>query len=145
MEKQLEKTLLIGSIIIAIAIIMSSLISSGNIKIQIPTQTTTTTSTYSPSAPSGGGGAGCAGAYIKVDRVTDSNIIYSNPTTESFTSITIVASDGTTITPDTDNLSPGQAVSQTITIGTSTSFILKGLCHGVPIEGSCRSGDSCWV
>jgi parallel beta-helix repeat protein len=67
-----------------------------------------------------------SGAYIKVDRVTDSNIIYSNPNTETITGITIVASDGTIITPTTTTLTPGQVASQTITRDAETSFMVKG-------------------
>ncbi|MEM5802218.1 MAG: archaellin/type IV pilin N-terminal domain-containing protein [Candidatus Aenigmatarchaeota archaeon] len=87
----------------------------------------------------------CAGAYIKIDSVTATRIIYSNPSNQAISSINIIAGDGTSILSGGSTLNPGSVNSVGWTRGTNTSVIAKGLCLAtVPVEGSCKSGDSCW-
>ena len=86
----------------------------------------------------------CAGVFIAVDKVTDTTILYSNPSSQPISSISI-AVDGITITPTTTTLDPGAVASQSWTRGANTSVIVKGLClASVPVEGRCEQGDACW-
>lgn len=87
----------------------------------------------------------CAGAWINVYRVTNSSVFYSNPSSEIIRNITIIPESGGTINGST-SLSPGQTNATSWTAGTNGSVIVRGLCQIiVPIEGSCRSGQLCWV
>ena len=87
----------------------------------------------------------CAGAYISVDEVTSTNIIYSNPTQQTISSMTSIASDGQTPTLTTTSLTTGQVANQSWTRGTNTSITLRGLCRAsIPVSGSCESGLACW-
>ena len=132
----------ISAMIATVLLIAFTVVIGGIVSLWLSTLTTTTTGTVGTQT---GNQTKCAGAYIKVDRVSGTNTIYSNPTTESITSITIVLSNGTTYTPTTATLTPGQAASYSIARNTNTYYIFKGLCRGTPIEGNCRDSDSCWV
>jgi len=134
--------------IATVLLIAFTVVIGGIVSLWLSTLTTTTTGTVGTQT---GNQTKCAGAYIKVDRISGSLIIFSNPTTESITSILIIGSNGTSFTPGTATLTPGQVASFTIartatnTTANSTYYILKGLCLGTPIEGTCRETDSCWV
>jgi len=127
--------------IATVLLIAFTVVIGGIVSLWLSTLTTTTTGTVGTQTSNQ---TKCAGAYIKVDRVTSTKIIYSNPTTESITAVTIVFSNGTTI-DGAALVTPGQAVSNNADRTNQTYYILKGLCRGTPIEGTCRSGDSCWV
>ena len=90
----------------------------------------------------------CAGAYIKIDRVsnTSQKIIYSNPTNQQLTSINLTANDGTYLPLSSTTLAIGGAGYANWTTGTNTSVLATALClQTVPVYGSCKSGDSCWI
>lgn len=87
----------------------------------------------------------CAGAYIKVDSVTSSLIIYSNPSTQTITNLNITTGDGRFVTPNPTSLSPGGMGTASWSRGSNTSVLMKGLCLvTVSAEGSCESGQLCW-
>lgn len=87
----------------------------------------------------------CAGSYISVDQVSSTSIIYSNPTQQTISGMTAIASDGQQPTLNTTSLNASQIASQSWTRGTNTSITLRGLCRAtIPVEGKCESGQSCW-
>lgn len=87
----------------------------------------------------------CANARLKVDLVTATNIIYSNPSSKTVTNITAYDGSGRNLTFNASNLVPAQATNLTWARGTNTSVLLKGICEGtVAVEGECKSGQSCW-
>ena len=128
--------------IATVLLIAFTVVIGGIVSLWLTTLTTTTTGNVETST---GNQTKCAGAYIKVDRVGVNITIYSNPTTESITGITIVLGNGSTFTPTTASLTPGQAASFAIVRFGNTVYIFKGLCRGTPIEGSCRDSDACWI
>lgn len=88
----------------------------------------------------------CAGVYISVDSVGSAVIIYSNPSGQILTGIKAITNTGATVNITNDTLNPaGQSVGFWSSTG-NTSVIFKGLCRAsVPVQGSCQSGDNCWV
>ncbi len=111
----------------------------------------------------------CAGAWINVYKVTNTTIFYSNPNSQTITSLVAFFSDGkqsasaidqslaigesnyTEITNST-GASGGVGVSSGILTGIrpggttgNTSVILRGLCLStVTVQGKCSQGDGCW-
>jgi len=128
--------------IATVLLIAFTVVIGGIVSLWLSTLTTTTTGTVGTQTSNQ---TKCAGAYIKVDRVASSLIIYSNPTIESITNITAISSEGITVIVTNSTLGPSQTGSAPIGRAGNTSFIFKGLCRGTPIEGSCASTDACWV
>jgi len=138
----------ISTFMAAILLIAFTIAVGGLISVWLTSFTTTSTGAVESASVNQ---TKCAGAYIKVDRVnatsgTSGKIIYSNPTNQQITNINMFSSDGTNITQiSSTSLSPGVGAYANWTVGTNTSVIAKGLCLAtIPIEGSCKSGDSCW-
>ena len=87
----------------------------------------------------------CAGARLKVESVSASGIIYSNPSTKTITSITVYDGNGRNLTYNASDLSPGQVANVTWARASNTSVFMKGICEKtISVEGGCSDGQACW-
>ena len=87
----------------------------------------------------------CSGARLQVDRVTDTEIVYSNPTAKTITGVTVYDEVGRNLTFNATDLLPGQVTNATWSRAGNTSVLLRGTCQGsVIVEGSCEAGRVCW-
>ena len=89
----------------------------------------------------------CAGAWINVQSVQNTRVIFSNPNTETITGINVVASGGN-VTPSAGSLAPGATRSFSgagWAIDGNTSVTVRGLCQTlVTVEGKCTNAQDCW-
>lgn len=132
----------ISTFIAAILLIAFTVAVGGIISFWLTGYTTTSTGAVEASTSNQ---TKCAGVFIKIDSVTSSKIIFSNPGNQPISSISIIAGDGTSIATGLSTLNSGAVSSISWTRGTNTSVLAKGLClASVPVEGRCNSGDSCW-
>lgn len=126
----------------AILLIAFTVAVGGLISVWLTSYSRTTTSAVEASTTNQ---TKCAGAYIKVDSVTNTIMIYSNPSGQIITNINITTNNGNFITPNQTSLSPGGIGTASWSRGTNTSVLMKGLCLvSVSVEGSCESGNPCW-
>jgi flagellin-like protein len=87
----------------------------------------------------------CAGSRLKIDTVTTSSIIYSNPSVKTINNITVYDQSGRNLTYNASNLSPGQVSNVTWVRGANTSIFMRGICEGtIVVEGECKDGQICW-
>jgi len=85
----------------------------------------------------------CAGVYIAIDAVTNSAIIFHNPSAEPLSNIYVYAGDGTTVASGL-SLSAGASHSVPWTAGSNTSVYITGTCRNIGVSGSCERGQDCW-
>ena len=90
----------------------------------------------------------CSGAWININSVKSTLIVYSNPTTQTITNLSLTG-DGMTGSSLSllGSLSPGSTAANStgFNVGTNTTFIIRGLCQSIiPIEGTCKQGQGCW-
>ncbi len=86
----------------------------------------------------------CAGAWVKMESVTSTQVIYSNPNQVTLISLIVIGSDGRATT-GASSLAPGASTSTATTPGTNTSITVRGLCQNtVTVEGRCTSYQPCW-
>lgn len=87
----------------------------------------------------------CSGVSIDILTVTNTVIIYSNPSSQTITNITFTMSDGTVLTPSSQSLNSGAVASYNFIRGGNTSVTANGLCMSlVSVKGTCTTGESCW-
>lgn len=88
----------------------------------------------------------CSGVRIAAESVTDSSIVYSNPSGKQITNITIFDGTGRNLTQlGNVSLVPGQVANLTWTRGSNTSILMTGLCeNALVVRGSCEDGQFCW-
>lgn len=87
----------------------------------------------------------CSGVILKVERVTDSQIVFSNPSSEPITDITVYDDVGRNLTFNVTDLNPGQFTNASWTRANNVTVFMRGLCEGeVIVEGSCEEGRVCW-
>ena len=87
----------------------------------------------------------CAGVRLKVDSVTANGIIYSNPSVQQITNITVFDQNGGNLTFNASNLNAGQVTNITWARAQNESIFLRGICSGaIVVEGACESGQVCW-
>ena len=96
--------------------------------------------------------ARCGGAWINVNSVQNTTVLYSNPNQVTITSVILVFDNGNTVTGDTSMTSGESSVTSISTGMVSSNFTtqngsltLRGLCQAtVTVEGRCTSIQSCW-
>lgn len=87
----------------------------------------------------------CAGSRIKIDSVTNTSILYSNPSVKTLTNITVYDMNGRNLTHNASNMSPGQVTNLTWVRGSNTTLFTRGICESViVVEGECKEGQVCW-
>lgn len=87
----------------------------------------------------------CASARLKVEDVTTSSIIYSNPSTKTITNITVYDESGRNLTYNASDLVPSAVGNLTWTKGNNLSIFMRGVCEKtIVVEGRCEQGQSCW-
>ncbi len=87
----------------------------------------------------------CGGISIDILSVSSTVIVYANPSGQTLSSITLIASNGTTIASGM-SLSVGQTNSTSWPRGSNTGITAYGLClSSVAVKGACNSGESCWL
>jgi hypothetical protein len=97
-----------------------------------------------------------AGVYIKIDSVkslggytgtsnTNTTVIYSNPSSQTISSISLISNGGETFYGTTTSLSPAGVGTAYLNLTSGTEILIKGLCQSsVAVEGKCKSTDTCW-
>jgi len=86
----------------------------------------------------------CGGISIDILSVSETAIIVANPSGQTLSSITLLASNGTTIASGIP-LSVGGTNSTTWARGINTGVTAYGLClSSVAVKGACNTGESCW-
>lgn len=104
-----------------------------------------TTSTTEFTSEQGDKLTACAGARLKVDTVTSTGILYSNPSVRTITNITVYDMGGRSLTQNASSLQPGQVTNVTWARGSNTSVFMRGICEGaIVVEGECKDGQICW-
>jgi len=87
----------------------------------------------------------CAGSRLKVESVTGTGIIYSNPGVERITNITVYDQAGRNLTYNASNLETGQIGNLSWSKGSNTSIFMRGICQdAIVVEGECKDGQICW-
>ena len=87
----------------------------------------------------------CAGAWIDVHSVTSTQVYYSNPNSQTLTTIILVPGNSVNTVTGATTLAPGASTVTSWTAGTNTSVIARGLCQTlVTVEGRCTSAHECW-
>ena len=98
----------------------------------------------------------CAGTYIDVVNVANGTIIIANRGSQTITSISCFAGNGSYIGPS-GSLSPGSSNSSVgwhanqscwncpYASGFGTVVSCSGKCLTVGVTGSCKRGESCWT
>jgi FlaG/FlaF family flagellin (archaellin) len=133
----------ISAFIATILIIAITVVIGGMISLFLTGFTSTQTGTISQQTSNQ---TACAGAYISIESVSSTRILYSNPTVQTISSINISTSDGTFVNNTVTSLSPGQVASVSFVRGTgNTSVTARGLCMGsITVIGKCSSSEDCW-
>ena len=87
----------------------------------------------------------CGGVSIDILSVSDTAIAYANPSGQTITSISLIASNGTTIGSGM-NLTAGATNYTTWSRASgNTGVTAYGLClYSVAVKGVCNSGANCW-
>lgn len=94
----------------------------------------------------------CAGAFISINSVTNTSVLYSNPNRQTITTVILVFDNGLTQVGDTSMI-PGESSVTSVSTGMTsgnhttqnTSLTLRGLCQTlVTVEGRCTTAHACW-
>jgi FlaG/FlaF family flagellin (archaellin) len=132
----------VSAFVATILIIAITVVIGGMISLFLTGFTSTQTGTVSQQTSNQ---TACAGAYISIDSVTTTKILYSNPTIQTISSINISTNDGTFVNNTVTTLGPGQAGSVSFSKGSNTSVIARGLClSSITVMGRCSSTEACW-
>lgn len=133
----------LSTMVAAILLIAFTVAVGGLISVWLTSYSRTTTSAVEASTINQ---TKCAGAYIKVDSVTNTTVIFSNPSSQTISTINITTTDGKFVTPNQTSLNPGGIGTASWSRGSNTSVLIKGLClASVMVEGSCdNSQTTCW-
>lgn len=87
----------------------------------------------------------CTGTSLDVESVTDTGIIYINPSIKKVTNITVYDESGRNLTYNASDLNSGQVGNVTWARGSNASIFMTGLCEGlILVRGNCKAGLSCW-
>jgi len=98
----------------------------------------------------------CSGSYINIISVTSQSVIVTIPGSETISSLSCYAQNGTQLGGISGSLSPGSSDSSTwdsttpqegITnyeSGFGTSIFCTGTCRNIGIVGECKSTQPCW-
>jgi flagellin-like protein len=87
----------------------------------------------------------CTGVSLEVKSVTDSGILYLNPSIKTITNITVYDESGRNLTYNAPDLNAGQVSNVTWYRGSNASIFMAGLCEGlILVRGDCKQGLSCW-